>query len=76
MRYVLSLVLSAGILAAIGCGSGNSPIKEATPEDIRQQKEAESRVKAEESERLKKMPKEKTYQQNVDEEERRHRGGR
>ena len=70
MRFVLSLILYAGILAAIGCGGGKIPVKEATAEDIRQQKEAESRVKAEESERRKKQPTEKTHQQTVDEQER------
>lgn len=72
MRFVLSLILYAGILAAIGCGGGdggNSPIKEATAEDIQQQKEAENRVKAEESARPR-MPEEKTHGQSVDEQER------
>ena len=69
MRFVLSLILFAGILAAIGCGKGGK-IKEATAEDIRQQKEAETRVKAEESERRNQQPTEKTQQQAVDEQER------
>jgi hypothetical protein len=71
MRFVLGLILYAGILAAIGCGKGGKvPIKEATAEDIKQQKEAENRVKAEESERRKTQPTEKTHQQTVDEQER------
>jgi hypothetical protein len=73
MRFVLSLILSAGVVAAIGCGDGEkSPIKEATAEDIRQQKEAENRVNAEESARQKMQPKENTntHQQSVDEQER------
>ena len=71
MRFVLSLIFSAGVLAAIGCGAGGkSPITEATAEDIRQQKEAETRVKAEESERNKKQPKVKSQAQAVDEQER------
>ena len=70
MRFVLTLVLSAGILAAIGCGDGKSAIKEATAEDIRQQKEAENRVKAEESERRTMQPQEKSHEQAVGEQER------
>jgi hypothetical protein len=71
MRFVLSLILYAGIVAAIGCGDGGkSPIKEATAEDIQQQKEAEDRVKAEESARRKEEPKQNTHQQTVDEQER------
>jgi hypothetical protein len=71
MRFVLSLTLFAAILAAIGCGKGGKvPIKEATAEDVRQQKEAENRAKAEESEMRRKQPTEKTQQQAVDEQER------
>jgi hypothetical protein len=70
MRFVLSLILSAGILAAMGCGDGKSPIKELTAEEIQQQKDAEARVRAEETERRRMQPTEKTHQQTVDEQER------
>lgn len=73
MRFVLSLVLFAGIMTAVGCGRGKIPTKELTAEEIQQQKDAESRVKAEESEHLKTMPKEKTHEQSVEEQERNRR---
>jgi hypothetical protein len=69
MRFILSLVLYVGILAAIGC-SGKDSIKEATAEDIRMQQEAEKQVNAAESERLKNQPKEQTHLQTVDQQER------
>jgi hypothetical protein len=72
MRFVLNLVLCVGILAAIGCGGGGgkNPIKEATPEEIQMQKEAEKRVQTEESEMRKKQPEEMTPEQSVDQQER------
>jgi hypothetical protein len=74
MRFVLSLILCAGILVAIGCGGdGKKPIKEATDEDKQQQKEAEDRAKAEESGRRKTQPKGKTHEQEVEGQERNRR---
>jgi hypothetical protein len=71
MRFVLNMVLCVGVLAAIGCGKNDkTQIHEPTAEEIQQQKDAEVQVKAEESERNKKQPKEKTHQQTVDEQER------
>jgi hypothetical protein len=69
MRIVLSMILCAGIFAAIGCrDNGKTEIKEATPEEIQQQKEAENRVKAEESTRRMTQP--ETHGQSVSEQER------
>lgn len=71
MRFILSLVLYVAILAAIGCGgSGEIPIKEATTEDIRMQKEAETKANAAESAMRMKQPQEMTHQQSVGEQER------
>ena len=71
MRFVSSLVLSAGLLAGIGCsGKGNGPIKEATAEEIQKQKENEKQVQTEESAMRKKQPKEKTNEQTVGDQER------
>lgn len=71
MRFILSLVLSVGILAAVGCGrGGQSPIKEATAEDIRMQQEAQTSVNALESARRANQPKAPSHQQSVADQER------
>ncbi|HTU16734.1 MAG TPA: hypothetical protein VMG10_01625 [Gemmataceae bacterium] len=71
MRIILSLVLYAGILAAVGCGrSEQGPIKEATAEDIRMQQEAQTKANADESQRRNRQPQEMTHQQSVADQER------
>jgi hypothetical protein len=71
MRLVSCLVISVGLLTALGCSrGGKDPIRAATPEEIQQQKDAEKEVQAAESQMRKNQPKDKTPQQSVEDQER------